>query len=39
VGRIATIDLNPVTLHDVGDGVSVVDALIVQRRSVVRGAA
>jgi hypothetical protein len=38
-GRIATIDLNPVKLHDVGDGVSVVDALIVQRRSVVRGAA
>jgi hypothetical protein len=31
-GRIATIDLNPVLLHDEGNGVSVVDALIVQRR-------
>jgi hypothetical protein len=31
-GRIATIDLNPVLLHAAGDGVSIVDALIVQRR-------
>jgi acyl-CoA synthetase (NDP forming) len=31
-GRIATIDLNPVLLHDDGNGISVVDALIVQRR-------
>jgi hypothetical protein len=38
-GRIATIDLNPVTLHDAGDGVSVVDALIVQRRAAQRGSA
>jgi acetate---CoA ligase (ADP-forming) len=38
-GRIATIDLNPVTLHDAGDGVSVVDALIVQRLPASRGSA
>ncbi len=38
-GRIATIDLNPVLLHDAGDGISVVDALIVQRRPDQRGAA
>ena len=31
-GRIATIDLNPVLLHAAGDGVTIVDALIVQRR-------
>jgi acyl-CoA synthetase (NDP forming) len=31
-GRIATIDLNPVLLHEDGRGVSVVDALVVQRR-------
>jgi len=31
-GRIATIDLNPVLLRAVGDGLTVVDALIVQRR-------
>jgi hypothetical protein len=37
-GRIATIDLNPVLLHDAGDGISVVDALIVQRRPDQRGA-
>ena len=36
-GRIATIDLNPVRLHDDGSGISVVDALIVQRRSDSRG--
>jgi succinyl-CoA synthetase beta subunit len=38
-GHIATIDLNPVLLHDAGDGISVVDALIVQRRPAQRGAA
>ncbi len=31
-GRIVAIDLNPVLLHDEGQGVSVADALIVQRR-------
>ena len=29
--RIAEIDLNPVIVHEVGRGVSVVDALIVTR--------
>jgi acyl-CoA synthetase (NDP forming) len=38
-GRIATIDLNPVVLHEAGSGVSVVDALIVQRRPASRGSA
>ena len=38
-GRIATIDLNPVVLHDAGNGVSVLDALIVQRLPATRGTA
>jgi acetate---CoA ligase (ADP-forming) len=38
-GRIATIDLNPVTLHEADNGISVVDALIVQRLSASRGSA
>ncbi len=37
VGRIATIDLNPVLLHDEGHGISVADVLIVQRRNDERG--
>jgi acetate---CoA ligase (ADP-forming) len=36
-GRIATIDLNPVFLHDDGDGISVADALIVQHSTAKRG--
>lgn len=32
-GEISAIDLNPVIVHDAGDGVSVVDALITKRRS------
>jgi acetate---CoA ligase (ADP-forming) len=36
-GRIATIDLNPVLLHDAGDGISVADALIVQHPLAKRG--
>jgi acetate---CoA ligase (ADP-forming) len=36
-GRIATIDLNPVLLHDVDDGISVADALIVQHPPAQRG--
>ncbi len=37
VGRIATIDLNPVLLHHEGHGISVADVLIVQRRNDERG--
>jgi acyl-CoA synthetase (NDP forming) len=31
--RVAEIDLNPVLVHDVGDGVTIVDALIVQHEA------
>jgi hypothetical protein len=30
--EISAIDLNPVIVHDAGDGVTVVDALITKRR-------
>ncbi len=30
-GSISEIDINPVVVHDVGEGISVVDALVVRR--------